>query len=89
MDLSDTQNAAERCLWQDVKEASSPSQSGRKAPRKGGRDLGDDILASHCAVAWYEIRIQLWFETGTGFVSPDDLPQSDEEDEDQAKADIV
>ena len=44
----------ERCFWQDVKEASSPSQSGGKAPRKGGRDLGDDILASHCVVAWYE-----------------------------------
>ena len=54
MDLSDAYNAAERCFWQDVKEASSPSQSGGKAPRKGGRDLGDDILASHCVVAWYE-----------------------------------
>ena len=40
MNLSDTHNAAKRCFWQDVKEASSPSQSGRKAPRKGGRDLG-------------------------------------------------
>ena len=34
------------------------------------------------------MRIQLWFEAGTGFVSPDDLPQTDEEDEDEAKADI-
>eukprot|EP00434_Breviolum_minutum_P045185 symbB.v1.2.040452.t1/scaffold7246.1/size12361/1 len=43
----------------DVKEASSPSQSGGKAPRKG-----------------------------TGFVSPDDLPQTDEEDEDEARSSL-
>ena len=41
-----------------------------------------------CRCLVWNIRIQLWFGSGTGFVSPDDLPQSDEEDEDQAKANI-